>query len=273
MKKISFRSILFIIYSLILAILVTAYMGDKTYLLNFYMLPILFAAYYFDILGAVIFVFLCAGLSVYFMHNPGGSLIDIPLVTPMTIQIIIFTVVGIIVGIFQRENNRLNSYLLKASLTDKLTDLYNYGYFTKRISEEISRADRYRHSVSLIMIDIDHFKQFNDTYGHQRGNTVLMRLAQIIVGTKRQSDIAFRYGGEEFCVILPETGNEAVELAGRLREKVNVEEFPGNVKVTISAGVSIYPDKDKSTGLVEKADKALYEAKAAGRNKVCVYKG
>lgn len=268
-KKISIRSIVFTSYTMILAILVTAYMGDNTYLLNFYILPILFGAYYFDIYGGIGFVLISTGLSLFFMHKTGKPIGD----TPMVTQIVIFSVVGIVAGIFQRENNRLNNYLLMASLTDKLTNLYNYGYFTKRITEEISRADRYKHPVSLIMADIDHFKQYNDTHGHQKGNQVLVKLAQIIMENKRLADIAFRYGGEEFCIILPETGEDAQELAERLRQKVEKEEFPGNAKITISAGVSYYPYKDKSIGLVEGADMALYEAKGKGRNRVCVYRG
>lgn len=262
MKHLTLRAIIFCSYTLIFAILVTAYMGDSTYLLNFYILPILFGAYYFDLYGGIGFVLISTILSIFFMHKAGKPLTD----TPMYTQIVIFSIVGIVAGIFQKENNRLNNYLLQASLTDKLTNLYNYGYFTKRIQEEISRADRYKHSVALVMIDIDHFKQYNDTYGHQKGNQVLVKLAQIIIGSIRQSDIAFRYGGEEFCIILPETGEDAQELAERLRQKV-LE----NIELTISAGVAHHPYKT-DIGLVERADKALYEAKGSGRNKVCVYK-
>lgn len=262
MKRLTLRAIIFCSYTLILAILVTAYMGDNTYLLNFYILPILFGAYYFDIYGGIGFVLASTVLSLFFMHKAGKPLAD----TPMFTQIVIFSIVGIVAGIFQRENNRLNSYLLQASLTDKLTNLYNYGYFTKRIQEEVSRADRYKHPVALVMIDIDHFKQYNDTYGHQKGNQVLVKLAQTITANIRQSDIAFRYGGEEFCIILPETGEDAQEFAERLRLKV-LE----NIKLTISAGVAYHPYKT-DIGLVERADTALYEAKGSGRNKVCVYK-
>lgn len=271
MKRINLRAILFCSYTLILAILVTAYMGENTYLLNFYILPILFGAYYFDIHGGIGFVFVSTALSIFFMHKAGKPITD----TPMITQIVIFSIVGIVAGIFQKENNRLNNYLLKASLTDKLTNLYNYGYFTKRITEEIARADRYKHPVALIMIDIDHFKQYNDTYGHQKGNQVLFRLSQIIAESARQSDIAFRYGGEEFCIILPETGEEAQKLAERLRQKVLGCDWPSNVKITISAGVSYHPyrSSERDIGLVERADRALYEAKGSGRNRACLYKG
>lgn len=270
MKRLTLRSIIFCSYTMILAILVTAYMGDNTYLLNFYMIPILFGAYYYNIYGGIGFVLASTLLSLFFMHRAGKPLTD----TPMFTQIVIFSVVGIVAGIFQRENNRLNNYFLKASLTDKLTNLYNYGYFTKRIAEETARADRYKHQVALIMIDIDHFKKYNDTNGHQNGNQALIMLSQIISENIRQTDVAFRYGGEEFCVILPETGEDSQQLAERLRQKVLEVEFPGDVKLTISAGVSYHPYKssEKNIGLIERADMALYEAKAAGRNRVCVYK-
>lgn len=264
MKKISLRSIIFCSYTFLLAVLVTAYMEENTYLLNFYILPILFGAYYFDIYGGIGFVLASTSLGLFFSHKAGNPIND----TPMFTQIVIFCIVGIVAGIFQRENNKLNNYLLKASLTDKLTNLYNYGYFTKRIQEEISRAERYKHEVALIMIDIDHFKQYNDTYGHEKGNQVLVNLAQIFSENIRQSDIAFRYGGEEFSIILPETGADAQGLAERLRLKVQEGKSP----VTISAGVSHHPYKpDSNIGLVERADTALYEAKGSGRNKVCVY--
>lgn len=269
MRKITFRSIAFTSYALAIAVLATAYMGDNTYLLNFYILPILFGAYYFDLYGATAFIFISSGLSLLFMHNAGKPIGD----APFAIQIVIFAIVGVVAGIFQRENNKLNNYLLKASLTDKLTNLYNYGYFTKRIEEEVARADRYKHSVALVIVDIDHFKKYNDTYGHQKGNQVLVKLSHIIMENRRRSDVAFRYGGEEFCIILPETEDGAPEFAERLRKKVEAEEFPGKVKITISAGVACHPCKNKNIGLVERADMALYEAKETGRNRVCVYKG
>lgn len=277
MKKMPIRSVMFISYTFILAILVTSYMGPNTYLMNFYILPILFGAYYFDIFGALIITLLSIALSMFYMKRTIDLLGEAPEITHIAIiftQAVTFTVVGIISGIFQRENNKLNQYLLKASLTDKLTELYNYGYFTKRITEEISRADRYNHPVALIMLDIDHFKDYNDTYGHLNGNQALIKFAKIITESIRSSDIAFRYGGEEFTVILPETGEGALEMAERLRQKIENEVFPGNVHLSVSSGVTYYPySKSFPVNIVEQADKALYEAKEGGRNRVCMFRG
>lgn len=269
MKKITARSILFTAYSIILAVFFTAYLGEKIYFLNFYIIPILIGAYYFDLLGGIGIAVLSTGLSIVFMHKAGYPLTD----TPMITQIIIFGVIGTIAGLFQRENNKLNKYFLVASLTDKLTNLYNYGYFTKRIREEIERAKRYKHSLGLIMLDLDHFKNYNDTYGHENGNEVLIKTAEVITSNVRKSDVVFRYGGEEFIIILPETKEETLEIAERLRQKVETTEFPGNASVTISAGVTFYEyPKDVPADLVEQADKALYEAKEKGRNRICAFK-
>lgn len=274
MKKITIRAILFTSYTLILAILFTAYMHKRIYFLNFYILPILVGAYYFAFLGGIGFAGISAGFSIFFVHRAGYSFTD----TPIMVQLIIFAVIGIVSGIFQRENNRLNNYFFKASLTDQLTGLYNYGCFSKRISEEISRADRYRRSVGMIMIDIDHFKKYNDTYGHQKGNQVLIKIAELLQKSVRQSDVVFRYGGEEFAVILPETDMGAREIAERLRNNVEKEEFPGKgdekLHLAISAGVSYHPwPKETQYGLVERSDRALYTAKESGRNRVCVFEG
>jgi len=274
MKKISLRSVLFSSYTLILAVLVTAYLHGKLYLLNIYLLPILVGAYYFDIYGGVGFALISCGLGVLFARHAGYSIAD----TPVLEQLIIFVFIGGVSGLFQRENNYLNNYLLNASLTDNLTKLYNYGYFSKRVSEETARAERYKRSVGLIMIDIDHFKKYNDTYGHQKGNEVLSAIAGILQKNVRQSDIVFRYGGEEFVVMLPETAMEAQEIAERLREKVAEKKFitkgGQKVSVSISLGVSYHPYPVKTQyDLVERSDKALYKAKETGRNKVCIYEG
>lgn len=268
MKKINFRSILFIFYALALAILFTAYIQDNVYLLNSYILPILFGAYYFNIFGGLGMAILSTGLSIFFMKMAGNPIGD----TPIIFQIVVFMIVGAVSGIFQKENNKLHDYLFRASLTDRLTGLYNFGYFTKRMAEEISRADRYKHAVGLVMIDIDYFKKFNDTYGHQRGNQVLITVASIFRQNIRQSDVAFRYGGEEFTIILPETSEDTEKVAEKLRKAVEQEKLPGDLNVTISSGVSYYkPNTKMKLGLIEQADKALYTAKESGRNKVCVY--
>lgn len=161
------------------------------------------------------------------------------------------------------------------AVTDDLTKLYNYRYFQRRLAEELEEAAKNCYQVSLVMIDIDYFKQFNDTYGHPQGDRVLRSVAQIIKNTLRESDVVVRYGGEEFAIVLSRTSKyESLEIAERIR--MNIENHPfilereiPAVTLTISLGLATYPqdavDKDK---LIASADYALYEAKNQGRNKV-----
>jgi len=172
-----------------------------------------------------------------------------------------------------------NSKLYKLATVDGMTGLYVHRYFQVRLKEEFIRSVRYDNNISVIMTDIDHFKKFNDTYGHQCGDMVLTHVAKIVRDTIRNIDIAARYGGEEFAVILPETENDgAFKLAERIRK--NVEESycqtpKGALKVTISLGVASNPDCHAPTqaSLIACADSALYKSKEGGRNKVTTFVG
>ena len=162
-----------------------------------------------------------------------------------------------------------NNKFKKLSLTDELTSLYNRRSFDLRLIEETSRADRYKEKLSLIMIDLDDFKQHNDTYGHQTGDKLLKELADIIRKSIRESDSAFRYGGDEFTVLLPVCDiKNAESVAQRLVEKVSIHQFK-NVegqrlgRLTISCGVACY--KGKLEAFVAEADKHLFEAKTSGK--------
>lgn len=172
------------------------------------------------------------------------------------------------------HNALLNEELEWLSVTDRLTELYDYGYFQGRLREELHRAERMDHKISLIMIDIDYFKDYNDAFGHPKGDLVLKRLAQILRDNTRDIDIIARYGGEEFAIILPETEKQtALVAAERIRMAVERTEFAGNenlpiVNKTISLGVACYPDDAKNPeSLIEKTDEALYAAKWRGRNR------
>ncbi len=158
---------------------------------------------------------------------------------------------------------------------DGLTLVNNRRHFDSRIKEEMERHARYGHPISLLMLDIDHFKSINDTYGHQAGDTVLKELAALLRTTLRTTDYVARYGGEEFALILPHTPEEqAATLAERLREKVAGYKFMHDttiIPVTVSIGLSAR-DQDKETeaeSIIHDADKALYQAKGTGRNRVC----
>jgi diguanylate cyclase (GGDEF)-like protein len=166
-----------------------------------------------------------------------------------------------------------NVELREISITDSLTGLYNRKHLMETLDKEVSRSQRHSRSFSLLVIDIDHFKKYNDTYGHLAGDEVLSKLASVFKESIRSSDYAARYGGEEFIIMLPEIGPEqGVEAAERIRHKVAEEIFSGDgesIKVTISVGVACYPKNgEDAESVIRNADAALYEAKELGRNRV-----
>jgi diguanylate cyclase (GGDEF)-like protein len=160
--------------------------------------------------------------------------------------------------------------------TDGLTGLYNRRSFQERLQQEVDRANRYNRPLSLIMIDIDHFKTYNDTHGHLQGDDILVEVANTLKRLSRTSDIVARYGGEEFALILPETDSANAEALGkRLQEQVEGCQFPGEAHLpgqtlTISVGIASYTSPDTLEALLEAADMALYQAKREGRNRVVV---
>ncbi|OGB89257.1 hypothetical protein A2625_03720 [candidate division WOR-1 bacterium RIFCSPHIGHO2_01_FULL_53_15] len=177
-----------------------------------------------------------------------------------------------------RSRNLAAAYreLEKLSIVDELTGVYNRRYFNRMIEAEFIRAKRQGHPLSLLMIDIDHFKKLNDVYGHQFGDRVLKAVAKAIEKTARDKiDIVARYGGEEFAAILPDTnkeGSEASGIAERVRREIEktVFEHEGNpVSLTVSIGIASFPKNSDSVGdLIFTADQALYRAKDAGRNSI-----
>jgi len=174
------------------------------------------------------------------------------------------------------ENAILHRKTEELTIIDDLTGVNNYRYFAEKIKEEKRRAVRYDQALSLIMIDIDWFKKFNDNYGHEVGNQVLVGLTGVIKKCIRDVDILCRYGGEEFIIILPQTPErEACRIAQRIRDEVEISEFGGGdgiplLKVTVSVGVSSYPENRRSEEeLINAVDQALYRAKGSGKNTVC----
>ncbi|OGX30116.1 MAG: hypothetical protein A3F87_00765 [Omnitrophica WOR_2 bacterium RIFCSPLOWO2_12_FULL_51_24] len=177
------------------------------------------------------------------------------------------------------ENSRLYEQTVYESNTDTLTRLWNHGYFQFLLTEELKKAYESRSSLSLVMFDIDNFKNYNDSMGHQMGDQILREVARILKTTCDGKGSVARYGGEEFTVILPNLGkNTAQETAENLRKAIEGYPFKGQEvqptkNLTISAGLSTYPEDalDKER-LIYLADMALYEAKRTGKNKVCVYR-
>jgi len=157
------------------------------------------------------------------------------------------------------------------ALTDELTKLPNRRALAQEFLKEMQRARRHKNAIAFVMIDLDHFKQVNDTYGHLNGDAVLAELAQILKGGARESDVCARYGGEEFGLILHETTESGARvLAERIRAKVAAATFPGGLKLTISVGVAATDEAALFTQLIDRADQALYAAKQGGRNQVRV---
>jgi diguanylate cyclase (GGDEF)-like protein len=164
----------------------------------------------------------------------------------------------------------------RLSRVDGLTELYNHKFFHQLLDAEVERAQRYERHLSVLMIDIDHFKIYNDANGHPVGDMALEKIAWTLKTCTRKCDFIARYGGEEFAVIVPETSKAvAVRIAERLRKAVQDAEFEGESvvpegRLTVSVGVAGYPeDGPGKRDLIARADRALYQAKQQGRNRVC----
>ncbi|MDD5745767.1 MAG: sensor domain-containing diguanylate cyclase [Candidatus Omnitrophica bacterium] len=176
------------------------------------------------------------------------------------------------------ENSQVFEKTLVLSNTDRLTGLWNHGYLHYQLNEEFKRAIRFNRPLSLLMIDMDFFKRFNDSFGHPAGDVLLQKISEILKNSCREVDLVARYGGEEFAIILPETHKEkAYASAERIRKATATTPFAYNESappeyVTVSIGVASFP-QDTSTpeDLISCADKALYAAKNFGRNRSCMF--
>lgn len=177
----------------------------------------------------------------------------------------------------QREIAEKQKQLERLATLDSLTNLYNRRYFMERLNQELSRTRRYHTSFSVMMMDVDHFKKVNDTFGHSVGDEVLIRVGEVLHSCLRGSDLAARYGGEEFCVLAANTDAEGAHVfADRVRQLIAEQVFRSEGKpsfsITCSIGIAEATDADDDARkLLDRADDAMYEAKRAGRNRVCVW--
>lgn len=173
-------------------------------------------------------------------------------------------------ALIHRKLRHRNAELHERSITDGLTGLYNRSHMTDMLAKQLARAKRYGHAFSILMVDIDHFKRYNDTHGHQAGDDALVDVAQVLRDSTRSCDYVTRYGGEEFLVVLTATDRPGAEtFAERIRSRVEEMRSKGRSAVTISVGVASYPDNGEEIEvIVRAADAALYACKRNGRNRV-----
>lgn len=175
------------------------------------------------------------------------------------------------------QNKKAEEELLRLAATDPLTGVYNRREFTQIAEREALRANRYNHALSLLMIDIDHFKRLNETFGHSAGDKVLQRVTTLCTNTLRNVDVFGRWGGEEFVALLPETDVEGAAIIGeRLRKLIAESVLTVNevkINFTVSIGIVQYRDGESQLdGPLSRADSAVYDAKKAGRNKISVFR-
>ncbi|MEO0107381.1 MAG: sensor domain-containing diguanylate cyclase [candidate division WOR-3 bacterium] len=187
-------------------------------------------------------------------------------------------IVGVVIRIASTALQNTLSLAIMRDLAsiDPLTKLYNIGFFRDKLTEELNRAKRFQHSLSVAIIDLDNFKYFNDTYGHQAGDQLLIRLSQIFSKYFRDTDLLARYGGDEFIIMFPETKKEeAAKMIANLLNNFKMYDFsqgPSERRLAFSAGIAMYPDDGLTpSDLIKNADKALYEAKSTGRSRVLMY--
>jgi diguanylate cyclase (GGDEF)-like protein len=170
------------------------------------------------------------------------------------------------------ENLRLSESIEKLAVMDDLTQVYNYRFIKMALRREIKRAGRFGQELSVVMIDVDNLKAYNDRNGHLRGSFLLKEIATVLAAQVRSFDLIAKYGGDEFTVILPQTGREgALVVAERMRQAVAERQFPLTAPgdITVSLGVAAFPtDEPDGNGLIRAADRALYRAKQQGRNRV-----
>lgn len=274
------KSLLFVLIAFGCVILLSDLSKDINLFWFLYAAPVFIASYYYGIAGSLVMgviSFSALSLWMWYLDIFSSPVRSFNTLWEILLGFLFLIITGIFLGLVSQRWRESEKQLEQSSVYEKLTGLYNYGYFVDRLNQEISRADRYDYPLSLIMIDIDRFRDFNDTYGNQKGNLLLRKMAKIIKRCVRTADVVCRYSGEEYAVVLPNIDSDAVVVAERVRKEIEKASFEGDVehpqaRKTVSCGVATFPaDATSDTELIVSSDEALYVAKKAGRNKVCSY--
>lgn len=251
----------------------TVAVTGPAYLWPLFLFPLVLAALFFFELGGLL---VTGWLGLFFVNLYAFAEAPTPAaVREAVIGTALFGLAGLLLGHVQRGHARLQATLSASSLCDRLTGLYNYGTFVDYLHNEVTKIDRYGGDLTLLMLDLDHFKEFNDVHGHEAGNELLRRVGATLRGVVREADVAARYGGEEFAVLIRGDASQGCELGERLRravEEVTVVVRNGRTTgATVSVGVASYPGVAADEGqLIERADAALYASKRRGRNRVTI---
>ena len=231
-------------------------------------LPIMVAIPLTGQMGLGVSAIVMASVVTFVAGRPGAS------VVALAVGWVVFVGTAVAVGSRYGKVQRDLSKVVGASLRDRLTGLYNFAFFSDALRRETERATRYGGLVSLVLFDLDLFKSFNDTHGHEAGNRLLAEVGRVVEASRRSADVAARFGGEEFALLVPGDAGAAVEAAERIRlaiariiVPVGHGQHDGR---TVSAGVATYKPGDTPDALVEAADRALYLSKRRGRNRVSV---
>jgi diguanylate cyclase (GGDEF)-like protein len=245
------------------------------YLWPLFLVPLALAAVFFHELGSLVVTVWLGNFFVLYYSFAGPASTEA--VRQALLGTALFLTCGLLLGRTQRRSRDAQRELAQSTLTDRLTGLYNYGTFVDYLHNEVTKVDRYGGELCLLMLDLDHFKQFNDRHGHEAGNDLLRTLGADIRSLVRTADLAARYGGEEFAVLIRGDETHGYELAERLRRAVETRtiEVRGEpVCTTLSAGIAAYPaGAADEAELIEAADAALYESKRRGRNRVTIFTG
>jgi diguanylate cyclase (GGDEF)-like protein len=246
-------------------------------LLNLYLLPIIASALIFGKLPTGIKVGAIVACFMFFSYNPQSkTLLALPFWGELLAICAPIILVAYITTMLAADIRYAVDKIKQVSDTDDLTGTYNMRAFSAMLQRSFRQSVRYGHALSVVMIDSDNLKQINDTHGHESGNRLLQHLVRCIREQLRGSDVMARFGGDEFIVLLPETGNKgALEMAERIRKAIEISRFDvrtGDTNITVSLGVASYPEDGGNLDVIlDKADKAMYRAKQRGRNRVIAY--